>query len=368
MFHKRCQWLAILAAVLLAHTGALAAAAPQPAAQIIASGLRHPWDIAQLPDGALLFTQRGGTLSIWKDGQMTPVGDIPGVAARGEGGLTGLALNNDFSNNRLIYLAYNTQADGEAQVKVTRWRLSPQLTLEDAQDIVTGIPANPSGRHSGCQLEMGPDNILWIGTGDAADANNPQNPASLGGKVLRVTRDGQPAPGNLGAPFDPRIYSYGHRNIQGLVIFAQAQNQIPGYSAEHGTGRDDELNPLLAGNFGWAPHAPYDEGVPMTDTQRFPDAIAAAWQSGDPTIAVSGLAQLAGPQWGSLEGALVMGVLKDQHLHLVQLQHGQVVNEQKLLAGQFGRIRACAMGRDGFLYLTTSNGEDDKIIRVQPGQ
>jgi len=341
---------------------------PELKAETLAIGLRNPWAVVQLPDLSLLFTQRRGSLSLLRDGEVTHIADIEGVAARGEGGLLGLAADVGFAENRWIYLAYNTLATGSPEVRVARFRLGEDLRLYDGMDIVTGIPANPSGRHSGAQLQMARDGILFIGTGDAADARNPQDPRSLAGKVLRVTRDGGPAPGNLGDPFDPRIFSFGHRNVQGLALFEEPVNGQYGYSAEHGPGRDDEMNPLLPGNFGWAPGLPYNEGVPMTDLARFPDAIRQAWASGNPTIAVSGLALIQGEAWGGYNGALVMGVLKDRQLRVVWLENGQAARQETLFEGAFGRIRAAHMGRDNSLYITTDNGSDDRIIRIQPGE
>ena len=339
--------------------------APKLRAEVLATGLSHPWDIGQLPDGSLLFTQRGGALSLYRDGRVLKVADIPAVYTRGEAGLTALALDSAFAENRLIYLAYNTRDGGQAEVRVTRYYLSRDLKLEAPLDIVRGIPAIGSGRHSGAQLEMGADGVLWIGTGDAATAANPQDPGSLGGKILRVDRQGKPADGNLGEPFDPRVFSFGHRNTQGLALLSEPMDGVYGYSAEHGSSREDEFNALRPGNFGWAPLPPYHEAVPMTDKERFPDAIDAVWNSGRSTIAVSGLAQLRGAQWGSYENAFVMGVLKGQQLRLIKLDNGALAAQEALFEGEFGRIRAVVMGHDGFLYISTDNG-DDSIIRIGP--
>ncbi len=366
----KARILALMAALILllgvAAPSRAEGALPEIQAEAVVTGLQNPWGVVQLPDHSLLFTQRGGSLSLFKDGVVTRIADIPGAFAQGEGGLMGLEKDVDFDSNRYIYLAYNTQTSAGPEVRVIRFRLTEALALEDAQDIVSGIPANPSGRHSGAQLEMGADGILFIGTGDAANADNPQNPASLGGKVLRVTREGEAAPGNLGAPFDPRVFSFGHRNIQGLVLFDAPQEGQYGYSAEHGSWLDDEMNPLVPGNFGWAPRPPYDENVPMTDLEKFPDAISAAWASGNPTIAVSGLAQIKGAHWKNLEGAYVMGVLRARQLRVVWLEAGKLIREETLFEGEFGRIRGVHMGQDGSLYLTTDNGSDDRIIRLRP--
>ena len=357
--------LMLLALALLLPLSAPAEGLPELTVEVAAEGLERPWDIAQLPDGSLLFTQRGGTLSRLADGQVHRITDLPQVWARGEGGLMGLALDTAFAENRLIYLAHNAQDGHRREVRVVRYRLDEAWQLQEEQVIVSGLPANPSGRHSGAQLEMGPDGVLWIGTGDAADGTTPQDPQSLGGKILRVDREGSGVPGNLPAPFDPRIYSYGHRNTQGLALLPEPADGLWGYSVEHGSHRDDEFNPLLPGNFGWDPPPPYDESVPMTDLDKYPDAIPAVWSSGPRTSATSGLARIQGAHWGALDGAYVIGVQKDQHLRVLILKDGALHDEHSLFAGEYGRIRAVTMGQDGALYFGTDNG-DDRILRVTP--
>lgn len=331
--------------------------------EVVASGLLHPWDIAFLPDGRALFTQRAGTLSLLHEGNVTLVSTIDDVQAGGEGGLLGLAIDRQFSENHYIYLCYNSTS---ADVRVVRWKLGEDLqTLNDRHDIITGISANPSGRHSGCRLQFGPDGYLWVGTGDAAMANTTQNPNSLGGKILRVDRDGVAAPNNMSGDFDNRIYSYGHRNTQGIAFSPEPINGIVGYSVEHGSSVDDEVNPLVTGNFGWNPAPPYNEsGVPMTDTTLFPEAIEAAWKSGSPTQAPSGATFLHGTQWKAWNGALVIAMLKAQHLKLLLFDsQGNVASEQRLLTDQ-GRLRAVQQAPDGSLYITTDNGQNDRIIRL----
>ncbi len=195
--------------------------------------------------------------------------------------------------------------------------------LDQRADILTGIAANPSGRHSGCRPRFGPDGFLWVGTGDAATGTNPQDPNSLNGKTLRITVDVAPAAGNAGPPFRPEIYTYGHRNVQGIAFAADGT----AYSVEHGTDRDDEVNILVrGGNYGWDPVPGYDETQPMTDLTKFPNARVAVWSSGFPTIAhtVEGL-------WDRI--------------------HDQ------------GRLRVAVEGPDGALYLTTDSATGS-ILRV----
>ncbi len=333
-------------------------------AETLLSGLKNPWDVAFLPDDTLVFSERGGEVSKLVDGQKVVIAAIDDVAARGEGGLTGMTLDSDFASNRYLYTCYNSTT---GDVRVVRWQLNDEATeLSDKTVIIDGIPANPSGRHSGCRVKSAADGHLWVGTGDAVQSTNPQNLQSLGGKILRVTRDGEPVRGNI-ENGDQRIFSYGHRNVQGIALFETPVDGVYGYSIEHGPGRDDEINLIRAGNFGWDPSPPYNEGVPMTDKSKFPDAIEAIWSSGSPTIAPSGGGIIRGNEWGQYDGALAMAVLKDQHLRVLRFDSSDnytLMDEETFFARDFGRIRSATMGPDGKLYLTTDNGNDDKIIIV----
>jgi glucose/arabinose dehydrogenase len=343
---------------------------PKVQTDIMYSNRAHIWGIGFLPTGEMLFTERRGAFQLVSGSQTRELAWVRDVAYIGEGGLMGMVVDPQFATNRYIYACFNTGRD----VRVARWTLPADLTtLTQRTDIVTGIPANPSGRHSGCAVAFGPDNYLYIGTGDSAQTltpQSPQDPRSLAGKILRVSRDGAAAPGNLPRPYDARIFSYGHRNTQGLAFFATPRaDGLIGVSAEHGSSVDDELNPLKAGNFGWAPPdgAYNEDNVPMTDTAKFPDAIPAMWRTGNPTQAPSGVAIIKGKQWKNWEGAVAMAVLKEKHLKIIEL--GDTPEENtvtRLLQAGFGRIRSVTQGPDGNLYIGTSNGVDDKIIKVTP--
>lgn len=341
---------------------------PKFKADVIVQGRQNAWDVVMLPGSGkqLLFTERRGSVNLYDAGKVKQVAFISDVAAQGEGGLMGMALDPQFSQNRYLYLCHNATA---GDVRVTRWKVADNLSsLTNRKDIITGIAANPSGRHSGCRLAFGPDGYLWTGTGDSAQGTQPQQLSSLNGKILRTDRDGKGASGNLGGGFDGRIYSYGHRNTQGIAFFTAARNGVVGVSAEHGSTIDDELNPLAKGNFGWAPPEGYDEdGVSMTDTMRFPDAVEAIWSSGKPTQAPSGIAVIEGQAWKGWDGAVVMALLKDKHLKVFRLnQDNRVVKEEKILEGDYGRLRTVYQAGDGNLYVTTDNSSNDKIIRLTP--
>lgn len=341
---------------------------PQLSSEVVLDGLDHVWEIAFLPSKEMLFTQRSGTINVLKDGQAIQLIDIQDVYARGEGGLLGLAVDPDFNDNRYIYTCFNS-SQGGPDVRIVRFRLNDDLTgLDGRTDIVAGIPSNSSGRHSGCRLAFGPDRYLWVGTGDTARGDTSIQPKSLGGKILRVDRNGAAAPGNLGGEYDARIYSYGHRNVQGLAFYRKAVNDVLGVSVEHGSTVDDEVNLLTKGNFGWAPAASgYNEnGVPMTNKNRFPDAIDAIWSSGSPTQAPSGATFVKGRQWKTWDGALAVAMLKAAHLKFLVLQDNKVVKEEKTFEGSFGRIRTAVQGPDGNLYIGTDNGSNDQIVRIIP--
>lgn len=338
---------------------------PKINTETVISNLDHPWDIAFLPDGKALFTQRSGSINSINGASYISIAKVDDVVATGEGGLTGLAIDPGFVNNRWIYTCYNTASD----IRVVRWKIIGDLGgVADKQPIVTGMPVSSGGRHSGCRMAFDKEAVLWIGTGDTAKGSAPQDPKSLGGKVLRVDRNGNPINGNLGAPFDPRIYSYGHRNLQGIAFLDVPRGDIIGYSAEHGSYIDDEVNPLKKGNFGWGPDAAYTEqGIPMTDKKKFPDAIEPSWKSGEPTQAPSGLTEVKGEQWQSWNGTLAMAMLKAQHLKILTLNdNGQVVKEEKILENK-GRLRDVQQAPDGSLYVSTDNGQNkDEIIRLTP--
>lgn len=341
---------------------------PQLATSEVVTGLSHPWDVVFLPDSSMLFNERDGKISRFSGGKTTTVLEIADVYAVGEGGLTGLALDGDFANNRYVYTCFNAKTASGLDVRLVRWKLSlDNVSLSDRKDIVTGIPSNVSGRHSGCRVRTAKDGTVWVGTGDAARASHPQDPKNLGGKIIHITRDGMPAPGNLPAPYDPRIFSFGHRNVQGLIIFEKPNDTVFGYSIEHGSDTDDEINLLKSGNFGWGPKVNYVEtGIPMTDTSRFPEAVPAIWSSGSPTIAPSGGAQLKGKQWGTWNGAVAMAVLKGKQVRIMRFDATNKLIEEKTVLTDFGRVRSVALGLDENMYISTDNGTNDKIIKVTP--
>lgn len=336
---------------------------PELRASIVVEGLAHPWDVDFLPDRTLLFTERSGEISKLVDGEKISIELPDDINPGGEGGMMGLAVDPDFAVTRFIFACFNTTA---GDIRVVRWMADQTVeSLTNRQDIVSGIPAADSGRHSGCQIAFGPDDNLWVATGDAADDTTPQDPASLGGKILRVDRDGKAAADNVDS-VEKRVYSFGHRNSQALAFYAAKRDGSFGVSVEHGPDRDDEINQLKPGNFGWAPGPGYDESVPMTDTERFSGATQSIWSSGSRTIAPSGAAFVRGSSWGRLSDWLAVSVLKDKQLLLLNISNGSVNGTRTFFENTYGRLRAATLGPDSELYLSTDNGSNDAIIKVTP--
>ncbi|SFB47482.1 Glucose/arabinose dehydrogenase, beta-propeller fold [Amycolatopsis marina] len=349
----------------------------------VAGGLEHGWDAGFLPSGEVLVPQRPGRIALVSGttpgSAVTEVqADLADVYARGEGGLMGLVVHPDFAETRRFTTCQTHQENGQpVDVRLVTWTLSQDgSSAERGADLLTGLPLNSSGRHSGCRPAIGPQGELLVGTGDSAAAPVPQDRSSLGGKVLRIDLEtGAALPDNPFAdsqdPAEQRVYSYGHRNIQGMAV-RPGNGQI--FAAEHGPSVDDEVNVIRpGGNYGWDPsrggtEESYDESVPMTDTERFPDAVRPVWTSGSITEAICGAAFVSGGQWGGLDGALAVVALKGQKMLLLTLDESGEVTEVTLPPEleDYGRLRSVRSGPDGALYVTTSNGGDDKLLRVTP--
>ncbi len=358
-------------------------AVPALAVEEVASGFEHGWDIGFLPDGRALVTERPGRISIVsglrRGADVSRVrADLDDVYVQGEGGLMGMVVHPDFASSRLFTTCQTHEEGGQPDdVRLVTWRLSVDgSSAERVKDLLTGLPIS-SGRHSGCRPTIAADGALVVGTGDVARADNPQDRTNLGGKVLRLDLGtGKPLPDN---PFasssnarERYVYSYGHRNIQGVAI-RPGTGEV--YTAEHGPSNNDEVNRIEAGaNYGWDPSQggtvdSYDESVPMTDTKRFPDAVPAVWQSGETTQAICGAEFLSGEIWGGLDGALVVTALKGAKLLILTLKEDGTVAEVSVpeeTNDLYGRLRAARLGPDGALYVTTTNGSDDKLLRIAP--
>ena len=342
--------------------------APQLTVTPVVTGLDHPWDLG-FAGGTMIYTERGGRINAFVGGQKRLLAAPADVIKASEAGMMGLAIDPNFAGNRYIYTCFaSTLGGANGDVRLARWTVNANFTgLSNRTDIMTGAPVNAAGelgRHSGCRPRFDQVGRLWVGTGDAAVGTVPQDPRSLGGKVLRINRDGSGVSGNPGGALDPRIWSYGHRNVQGIAF---RPSDGFGFSVEHGPDRDDELNALVPGNFGWNPVPGYNEAVPMTDLQEFPGAARALWSSGTPTVAPSGMTFLSGSQWKAWNGTLAIALLKGSALYAFKLdQQGRVVDAGAAITNR-GRLRSPVQGPDGNLYITTDNGGGaDVILKVVP--
>lgn len=359
--------------------------APSLQVEVITRGLEHGWDIGFLPDGSALISERPGRFTLvssLRPGATTSrvQADLSEVFAQGEGGLLGLVVHPDFATSRRFTTCLDHQQDGRpVDIRLVTWRLADDArSAVRVGDLLTGLPIADSGRHSGCRPTLAADGALLVGTGDTANGRLPQDRTSLGGKVLRVNlQTGDPLPDNPFAAsanrFERYVYSYGHRNLQGVAV-RPGTGQI--FTAEHGPTVNDEVNLLRpGGNYGWDPSrggtvGGYDESVPMTDLDRFPDAVPAVWQTGDITQALCAAAFLDGRQWGTWDGALVVTALKGAKLVMLGLDAAGAVKTIAIpqqTNGAFGRLRAARLGPDGALYVTTTNGTDDALLRITPG-
>jgi len=326
-----------------------------PDVSVVAQNLEIPWALAFLPGGRILFTERPGRVRMVDEKgtvNTSPIITLDHVKRIGEGGLLGIAVHPDFAHNRFVYLYYTySSTRDDTSNRVSRYTFEND-TLTDERVIVDAIPG--ASNHNGGRIKFGPDGFLYITTGDAQNPSRAQNTTSLAGKILRVTDDGQPAPNN---PFGTVVYSFGHRNPQGLTWDAQGAL----WATEHGRSGIqsglDELNLIEAGkNYGW----PIIQGNEKIRGMESPKI-----HSGDDTWAPAGAAFVG--------TSLFFGGLRGQALYEAAVQTGNITLRTHFKQ-EFGRIRDVVSGPDGMLYITTSNrdgrgspaADDDKLIKINP--
>ncbi len=319
----------------------------------VAEDLKTPWGLAPLPDGDLLVSSRDeGTITRVdaKTGRKTELGEVPGVSPAGEGGLMGLALSPDYASDHMVY-AYFTSASDNRIVRMLYDEDRPAGEQLGAPDTVfRGIPKGFI--HNGGRIAFGPDKMLYAGTGESGEEGLSQDKESLGGKILRLTPEGEPAPGN---PFpDSPVYSYGHRNVQGLAWDDRQRL----FASEFGQDTWDELNAIKPGdNYGW----PEVEG--RSDDPDFHNPIA-QWSTDE--ASPSGIAHAEGSIW--------MVGLRGERLWRIPLKGTEAAAEpQSFLDGEYGRLRTVVPAGGDKLWVVTSNTDgrgdpedtDDRILEVQ---
>ncbi len=328
-----------------------AQAAPLVAGRIDA-GLDVPWAAVHLPDGTAVISERDTALLKEVDagadggsaatGAARTIGTVPGVVPGGEGGLLGLALSPDFATDRQLY-AYFTAAEDN---RIARFRLdgtAGDLRLGPGRTVFTGIPK--ARTHDGGRIRFGPDGFLYVGTGDSQRRDQPQDKDALGGKILRLTADGDPAPGN---PFGNNpVYSLGHRNVQGLAWDSAGRL----WASEFGPDVNDELNLIVpGGNYGW----PDVTGAP--GRPGFEDAKV-VWPS-PAESSPSGLEILGDTAY--------LGALRGRRLWVVPLRGEFAGDPVSYFTGEYGRIRDVSVARDGRLWLLSNNQNPDFVLILEP--
>jgi aldose sugar dehydrogenase len=337
-----------------------------------ATGLDHPWGAAFLPDGRLLVTERPGRMRIVdRNGRHSPPLDgVPSTeAGDSEGGLLDVALAPDFPATREVYFCHAARVESGALTRLSRARLSPEATaLEGATPILDVTPAQEEDRrHFGCRITFGPrDGKVYLSTGDRlTDRARAQRLDDLAGKVLRLERDGKPAAGNpfLGRPdARPEIFSYGHRNPQGLAF-----NPWTGslWEAEFGPSGGDEVNVIHAGgNYGWplVTHGVDLDGSVISDRRSAPgmDDPVKVWT---PVISPSGIAFYDGDAFPGWRGSLFLAALNTPGLVRLSTEGDRVTGEERLLMKEV-RMRHVIQDADGWLYILTDE-TDGRILRLE---
>jgi glucose/arabinose dehydrogenase len=338
-------------------------------AETVAKGLEHPWALAFLPDGRILVTERPGRLRIvGMDGRLSdPLGAVPEVVARNQGGLLDVAIDPKFEQNHLVYLSYAEPSEGGAGTAVARGRLG-EGTLEDVKVIYRQQPKVKGDGHFGSRLVFAPDGKLFITQGDRVDyREQAQNLESGLGKLIRINPDGSipkdnPFVGKSGAR--PEIYSYGHRSMQAAALHPET-GQL--WTVEHGARGGDELNhPEKGKNYGW-PVITYgrDYSGAKIGEGTAKEGMEQPVYYWDPVIAPSGAVWYTGDRYPGWKGSLFVGSMQPGVLVRLTVENGRVTSEERYLGELGNRIRDVQQGPDGLLYLVTDE-DDGRLLRVVP--
>lgn len=333
----------------------------------VVAGLKHPWGMTFLPGGSILVTERPGRLRVIEDGRLLPepVAGLPDVRQQGQGGLMDVALHPEFENNRLVYLSYTAEGEDGYGTEVVRGRLN-KGALENTEVIFRALPKVSGGRHFGSRLLFAQDGTLFITLGERGNRDMAQDRGAHPGSLIRINDDGSIPDDNpfVGKPgIKPEIYSWGHRNIQGIA-------RQPGtdriWTHEHGPQGGDEVNIIRAGaNYGW-PVITYGKNYGLGTSigegthKEGMEQPAHYWV---PSIAPSGMAFYTGSEFPQWQGNLFAGSLKFGELARLEVDGRTIINEKRLRNDSFIRIRDVRQGPDGYLYLLTDE-RNGRLLRL----
>jgi glucose/arabinose dehydrogenase len=385
---------------------------------LVLDGLESPWDMAFLDDGTMFYTEKCRGLSVMMPGgevnALLGMGGVEGYGSsaddlfcEGQAGMMGVAVDPDFAENRRIYVYSTSNMSDPHTNRLMRLEVSEDFTTVSGRtDIVDDVPYKMAasnhpfggpGAHNGGRVRFGPEGALWLTTGDTHNGEVPQSPTMMGSKVIRIDTDGNAHPENSPPEgFDPRIYTYGHRNVQGIAFHPETGAAI---TAEHGPWHSDEITILQnGGNAGWDPrpnmagrgdcpddycgYSPNQEGgmnrferaafMPMTDFATYPDAMPPIWDNNGWSQGTSSAAFLEGEAWGEWDGAMVVGILGigfggtpiGQRIDVIQFneENTDVMDVTEMtLPMDPARFRSVVMGPDGSLYTAVDEGIIHKL-------
>lgn len=331
----------------------------------LATGLIVPWEIVFLPGKTMIFTERSGKIRIFRNEQLVakPALIVNDIETTKKMGLLGMCIHPQFSKNKYIYLSYNYRKENNALLKIVRYQFLND-TLINPTVLLDNINASPN--HTGCRLRFGPDEKLYITTGDADRPILAQNLKSLNGKILRVNEDGTIPSDNPFVNNDTarkEIWTYGHRNTQGIA-FDPVTGQL--YNSEHGPTGGDEINVIVKGNnYGW----------PIIHHQDSKEGMRSPLLEYTPSIGPSQITFYNADAFPSLKKKLLVACLRGEKIMQVGLAKNKIIADGNLLEKGYGRIRALTVGPDGYIYFSTSQNDPpegspgpgyDMVLRLRP--
>lgn len=336
--------------------------------ETLVTGLDAPWSLAFLPDGRILIGERPGRLSIVPadGGKQTVIDGVEGVTEAGQGGLHGIALAPDFATSGTVFYCHASSYDGGRGTVVSRARLNLTANrLEAVTRIFEQKPVGTTGRHFGCRLVFDRAGMLFVTTGDRGNkSDSAQDPATGIGKVIRIDADGNPAPGNPQPDgWDKRVWSIGHRNIQGAALHP-ATGEL--WTAEHGSRGGDEVNNPQAGkNYGW-PVITYgiDYSGAKIGEGTHKEGMEQPVHYWDPSIAPSGLMIYSGEKFPKWKGNYFIGALAGAAVSRLVFADGKPVAEERILQDLGERVRDVVQGPDGLIYLLTDS-DNGRLLRLK---